>query len=137
MLEVDKEPARPGEVVLRVEALEVLDERLNVAVDDVTFDVRAGEILGVAGVQGNGQTELVEAVTGMRSAISGHINILGQDITHATPRRITQLGVAHVPEDRQRDGLVLSYPIADNLALQEYYKPPYARGVVGAERDGH
>jgi simple sugar transport system ATP-binding protein len=130
MLEVDKAPATPGEVVLTVKDLEVLDERLNVAVDDVTFDVRAGEIMGVAGVQGNGQTELVEAITGLRNPISGQITILGQDVTHASPRHIAQLGVAHVPEDRQRDGLVLSYPIADNMALQEYYKPPYAKGVV-------
>jgi simple sugar transport system ATP-binding protein len=86
--------------------------------------------MGVAGVQGNGQTELAECITGLRSAVSGRINIAGVDITHANPRRITQMGVAHVPEDRQRDGLVLSYPIADNLALQEYYRAPYAKGVV-------
>ncbi|MCL6510973.1 MAG: ABC transporter ATP-binding protein [Anaerolineae bacterium] len=133
-LEVDKAEPQLGEVVLSVEHLEVLDERLNVAVDDVTFDVRAGEILGIAGVQGNGQTELVEAITGLRKPISGHIRILGHDVTHATPRRITELGVAHVPEDRQRDGLVLNYPVADNIALQEYYKPPFARGVVIDER---
>jgi simple sugar transport system ATP-binding protein len=130
VLEVDKEIATPGDPVLHVENLEVLDERLSVAVDDVSFDVRAGEIMGVAGVQGNGQTELVEAITGLRKAISGRISIDGQDVTHATPRRITALGVAHVPEDRQRDGLVLSYPVADNMALQEYYRAPFARGVV-------
>jgi simple sugar transport system ATP-binding protein len=96
----------------------------------VTLDVRAGEIMGVAGVQGNGQTELAEAVTGLRAPISGTISILGRDMTHATPRQVTALGVAHVPEDRQRDGLVLAYPIADNLALQEYYRAPYARGVM-------
>jgi simple sugar transport system ATP-binding protein len=96
----------------------------------VTLQVRAGEIMGVAGVQGNGQTELAECITGLRSPASGRINIAGIDITHATPRRITQMGVAHVPEDRQRDGLVLSYPIADNLALQEYYRAPFAKGVV-------
>ena len=133
-LEVDKAKPQPGEVVLSVEHLEVLDERLNVAVDDVTFDVRAGEIMGIAGVQGNGQTELVEAITGLRKPISGAIRILGQEVTHAAPRRITELGVAHVPEDRQRDGLVLSYPVADNIALQEYYKPPFARGAVIDER---
>ncbi|BCX02656.1 MAG: ABC transporter [Candidatus Roseilinea sp.] len=129
-LEVDKADAKPGDVVLSLEHLEVLDDRLNVAVDDVTLDVRAGEIMGVAGVQGNGQTELVEVITGLRRPVSGRIRILGHDVTGATPRRITELGVAHVPEDRQRDGLVLSYPVADNIALQEYYKPPFARGIV-------
>ncbi|MCS7055365.1 MAG: ABC transporter ATP-binding protein [Thermoflexales bacterium] len=129
-LEVEKARAKPGEVVLSLEHLEVLDDRLNVAVDDVTLEVRAGEILGVAGVQGNGQTELVEVITGLRRPVSGSIHILGHDVTGASPRRITELGVAHVPEDRQRDGLVLSYPVADNIALQEYYKPPFAKGVV-------
>jgi simple sugar transport system ATP-binding protein len=129
-LEVDKSPASPGDVVLDIQNLEVLDERLNLAVDDVSLQVRAGEIMGVAGVQGNGQTELAECITGLRSAVSGRITIAGIDITRATPRRITQMGVAHVPEDRQRDGLVLSYPIADNLALQEYYRAPFAKGVV-------
>jgi simple sugar transport system ATP-binding protein len=129
-LEVDKTTASPGDVVLDIQNLEALDERLNLAVDDVTLQVRAGEIMGVAGVQGNGQTELAECITGLRSPASGRINIAGIDITRATPRRITQMGVAHVPEDRQRDGLVLSYPIADNLALQEYYRAPFAKGVV-------
>ncbi len=133
-LEVDKAKAKPGDVVLSLEHLEVLDDRLNIAVDDVTLDVRAGEILGVAGVQGNGQTELVEVITGLRQPVSGRIRILDHDVTGAAPRRITELGVAHVPEDRQRDGLVLSYPVADNIALQEYYKPPFAKGVVIDER---
>jgi simple sugar transport system ATP-binding protein len=130
MLEVQKEPATPGEVVLQVEDLEVLDERLNIAVDGVSFDVHAGEVLGVAGVQGNGQTELVEALTGLRAPLAGHVRITGHDTTHASPRRITELGVAHVPEDRQRDGLVLNYPIAANMVLSTYYRPPFAQGVV-------
>jgi simple sugar transport system ATP-binding protein len=129
-LEVRKAEAKPGEVVLQVEGLEVLDERLNLAVDNVSFEVRAGEVLGVAGVQGNGQTELVEAVTGLRAPLAGRIHIRGQDITHASPRRITEIGVAHVPEDRQRDGLVLDYPISANLVLSTYYLPPFAKGVV-------
>jgi simple sugar transport system ATP-binding protein len=129
-LEVRKAEAKPGEVVLQVEGLEVLDERLNLAVDNVSFEVRAGEVLGVAGVQGNGQTELVEAVTGLRAPLAGRIHIRGQDTTHASPRRITEIGVAHVPEDRQRDGLVLDYPISANLVLSTYYLPPFAKGVV-------
>ncbi len=129
-LEVQKKPAHSGEIVLRVEGLEVLDERYNVAVDGVSFEVHTGEVLGVAGVQGNGQTELVEALTGLRTPLGGHITIAGQEVTHASPRRITELGVAHVPEDRQRDGLVLDYPIASNMVLSTYYQPPFAKGVM-------
>jgi ABC-type uncharacterized transport system ATPase subunit len=88
--------------------------------------VRAGEVLGVAGVQGNGQTELVEVLTGLCHATDGTVRILGQDVTNARPRDITELGVAHIPEDRQRDGLVLPFPIYDNLILQTYYEPPFA-----------
>jgi len=130
MLEVEKEPARPGDVVLQIENLEVLDERLNVAVDGVSLEVRAGEIVGIAGVQGNGQTQLVEAITGLRAPLDGTIKILGHDTTHVTPRQITEQGVAHVPEDRQRDGLVLSYPISANMVLSTYYLKPFAKGVV-------
>ena len=133
-LEVRKQPAKPGEPVLCVQGLEVLDERHGVAVDGVSFEVRAGEVLGVAGVQGNGQTELVEALTGLRAPLAGRIEIAGQDVTRASPRRITELGVAHVPEDRQRDGLVLSYPVAANMVLSTYYLAPFARGVVLQER---
>jgi len=129
-LEVHKAPAHPGEVVLRVEALEVLDERSTLAVDDISFEVRAGEVLGVAGVQGNGQTELVEAVTGLRAVLGGRIHINKFDTTHASPRDVLEIGVAHVPEDRQRDGLVLTYPIRDNMVLSTYYLAPFAHGVV-------
>ncbi len=129
-LEVRKKPPKPGEVVLRVNGLHVLDERHNLAVDDVSFEVRAGEVLGVAGVQGNGQTELVEALTGLRSPLAGRLEIAGQEATHGTPRHITELGVAHVPEDRQRDGLVLTYPVAANMVINTYYQPPFAKGVV-------
>ncbi len=129
-LEVERKPNPPGEVVLSVQDLMVLDERHQVAVDGVSFEVRAGEILGIAGVQGNGQTELVEALTGLRPPQAGKITLLGQEITHSRPRRITELGAAHVPEDRQRDGLVLSFPVADNLILNTYYQPPFTKGVV-------
>jgi simple sugar transport system ATP-binding protein len=129
-LEVLKAPPQLGPVVLQVENLEVLDERQSLAVDGVSFEVRAGEVLGVAGVQGNGQTELVEAITGLRPPLAGRILISGQDATRASPRQVIELGVAHVPEDRQRDGLVLSYPIVDNMVLSTYYRPPFARGVV-------
>ncbi len=129
-LEVEKEPAQVGETVFEVEDLIVVDDRQQVAVDGVSFEVKAGEIFGVAGVQGNGQTELVEAVTGLRTAFDGYIRLLGQDITKSSPRQITELGSAHVPEDRQRDGLVLSFPVSDNLVLLNYYQPPFTKGVT-------
>jgi ABC-type uncharacterized transport system ATPase subunit len=129
-LGVEKAPPKVGEVVLQVQDLVVLDDRKQVAVDQVGFDVHQGEILGIAGVQGNGQTELVEAVTGLRSPLSGKIKLLETDITHATPREITELGSAHVPEDRQQDGLVLPFSVADNLVLNTYYLPPFTKGVI-------
>jgi len=129
-LELERSPLEAGEPVLMVKDLTVADDRNQIAVDGVTFEVRAGEVLGIAGVQGNGQTELVEAVTGLRHALEGSIELLGEDIGHAPVRRITEKGIAHVPEDRQRDGLILSFPVVDNLALQTYYMPPNAKGVV-------
>ncbi len=128
-LEIEKTPAKEGEVVLHVENLEVLDALKQVAVEDVSFEVRAGEVLGIAGVQGNGQTELVEALTGLRPVAKGRVELLGHDISRTTPRVITELGTAHIPEDRQRDGLVLAFPVYENLVLQTYYQQPYARGV--------
>jgi simple sugar transport system ATP-binding protein len=110
--------------------MEVLDQQRRVAVDGVSFDVRAGEILGVAGVQGNGQTELVEALTGLRTPKSGSIKFLGEDVTKSNPRQITELGSAHVPEDRQQDGLVLAFPLTENLVLNTYYLQPFSKGVV-------
>ncbi len=133
-LHVEKAPAKPGDVVLQVNDLKVLDDRDQMTVNGVSFDVRAGEILGVAGVQGNGQTELVEVLTGLRDSVEGKITLLGHDITGASPREITELGTAHIPEDRQRDGLVLSYPIADNLVLNTYYQAPFSKGVVLQEK---
>jgi len=129
-LTVHKTEAKPTESVLQVRDLYVKDERGNVTVNGVSFEVKAGEVLGVAGVQGNGQTELVEALTGLRQAESGVVKIAGKDVSHASPRQITEIGVAHVPEDRQRDGLVLSYPITDNIVLNTYYQKPFANGLV-------
>jgi ABC-type uncharacterized transport system ATPase subunit len=130
MLVVDKDPAKPGAEVLEVEDLLVLDDRRTIAVDELSLGVRAGEVLGIAGVQGNGQTELVEALTGLRPIVSGRVRLLGKVVTGATPRTILETGVAHIPEDRHRHGLVLSYPIADNLVLASYYHPPFAHGIV-------
>jgi simple sugar transport system ATP-binding protein len=129
ILEVEKEPAKPGEVVLDVKDLRVHDDRHLLAVDGVSLQVRAGEVLGVAGVQGNGQTELVEALTGLRKVAGGQVTILGQDTTTASPREITEAGCAHVPEDRQRDGLVLTLSVADNMVLNTYYQTPFSKGM--------
>ena len=116
--------------MLQVNGLRTLDDRDQVAVNNVSFEVRAGEILGIAGVQGNGQRELVEALTGLRPVEGGEVSVLGQDVTHASPRQITEIGVAYIPEDRQKHGLVLSYPVADNLVLNTYYLPPFAKRMV-------
>ena len=130
LLTVEKRPAEPGEAALEVRDLTVLDDRRSVAVDGLSLQVRGGEVLGVAGVQGNGQTELVEALTGLRGIVSGTVIIGGKDMTGATPRQILETGVAHIPEDRHRHGLVLTYPISDNTVLSTYYKPPFANGIV-------
>lgn len=129
-LTVQKTTAQPTEPLLAVENLYVQNDRGATAVNNISFEVKAGEVVGIAGVQGNGQTELVEALTGMRQIESGHIRIGGQEVANASPRRVTELGVAHIPEDRQRDGLVLSYPLTDNFVLNTYYKPPFAHRMV-------
>jgi ABC-type uncharacterized transport system ATPase subunit len=129
ILTVDKKSAKPGEVVLDVIGLQVMDDRHLMAVKDVSLQVRAGEILGIAGVQGNGQKELVEALTGLRSFDTGRLKLLGKDISGSSPRKIREAGSAHVPEDRQRDGLVLPFPIKDNLVLNTYYETPFTRGL--------
>jgi len=129
ILTVDKEEAHPAEEILHVQNLRVMDDRKHMTVDDVSFSVRAGEILGVAGVQGNGQTELTEALTGLRRVADGHVTILGHDTTHATPRQVVEVGTAHIPEDRHKHGLVLAFPVRDNLVLCSYYHSPFAKGV--------
>jgi general nucleoside transport system ATP-binding protein len=130
LLQVDKDEATPGQVMLEVQGLQVRDDRRLMAVDGVDLQVRAGEILGIAGVQGNGQTELVQALTGLRPSEAGAIMIAGQAVTGATPRTISELGVAHIPEDRQRDGVVTSYQLTDNSVLEMYYLEPFAKGIV-------
>lgn len=130
LLKVDKTPATPGDPVLRVNHLNVKDDRGLMAVRDLSMEVRAGEIVGIAGVQGNGQTELIEAITGLREIISGHISVETHDITHAAPRRVTESGVSHVPDDRQKYGMVASFPVRDNIRLQTYYQSPDAIGIL-------
>lgn len=134
ILTVQKKPAQPGEEILKVTDLRVRDVRELETVRGVSFSVRAGEVLGIAGVQGNGQTELAEALTGLRRIESGHFSIAGTDLTGKPPRPITETGLAHIPEDRQRHGLVLSYSVADNMVLCDYYQDRFSKGVVIQQR---
>jgi simple sugar transport system ATP-binding protein len=129
-LTVDRGESHPGEAILQVEGLRVSDDRGHETVRGVSFDLRAGEILGIAGVAGNGQEELVEAITGLRKPTAGRISLAGADIARLSVRHRRERGIGYIPGDRQRFGLVLSFPIDDNLVLATYYRPPYARGPV-------
>jgi len=125
LLRVDKAPATPGEVALAVSDLQVRDDRDLDKVRGVSFDVRSGEIVAIAGVDGNGQTELIEAITGLRPAHGGTIAVGGKPVDgRLTARRMLDAGVGHIPEDRQRRGLVLEFNLAENLALRDYDTPP-------------
>jgi general nucleoside transport system ATP-binding protein len=127
LLRVDKTPAHPNEPLLVVENLTVLDDRELEAVQDVSFEVRAGEIVGIAGVDGNGQTELIDAVTGLRRAQSGRVTVAGKEITNEGAREALDAGLGHIPEDRHRRGLVLDFTLAENIALHDYKEPPDSR----------
>ena len=133
-LVVSKKAAEPKEPVLVLKDLHVQDEQRHPAVRGISFEVRAGEVLGIAGVQGNGQTELVYALTGLLPFQSGTVFLDGQSLKHTTPRNILEHGTAHIPEDRQRHGLVLSSPIHENMMLCTYYQPPFAKGIVLQEK---
>jgi simple sugar transport system ATP-binding protein len=128
-LRVDKQAATPGDVVLDVKQLRVQDDRGTFRVDGLDLEVRSGEVLGVAGVEGNGQTELVEALTGLRRPASGSILLNGKSLAGKPPHEIIVSGVAHIPEDRHKFGLVLDYSVADNLVLSRHDQPPFARGT--------
>jgi ABC-type uncharacterized transport system ATPase subunit len=131
ILTVEKAPAQPKAVVLDIQELKATSDLGEPALRGVSFQVRAGEIVGVAGVQGNGQTELVEVITGLRKADAGRIQIGGADMTNASPRRITHAGQSsHVPEDRHAYGMVDTYSIADNLVLNQYYLSPFAKAAT-------
>jgi general nucleoside transport system ATP-binding protein len=127
LLRVEKKSAEPGETLLALEDVHVSDERGLPAVRGVSLDVRAGEIVGIAGVDGNGQTELVEALTGLRRPSAGRISIAGEDVTNSRPRHHLDAGLGHIPEDRLRRGLVLEFSLAENLALHDYRRPPNSR----------
>ena len=131
LLRVEKKPREPGKEVLRVEELWVKDNRGLDAVKGVSFTVREGEILGVAGVAGNGQTELVEAITGLRKIESGKVYILGRDVTNYTPKLLREMGLVHIPEDRQKHGLILQFYGYYNAILGKHYKSPFSyEGVL-------
>jgi general nucleoside transport system ATP-binding protein len=127
LLRLEKKPAQSGDTLLEVRNLKVNDERGLPAVRDVSFDVKAGEIVGIAGVEGNGQSELIEAITGLRRVESGDVVVGDRVISHASARQMLDVGVGHIPEDRQRRGLVLEFTIAENIALHDYNKAPDSR----------
>ncbi|MGG4000716.1 ABC transporter ATP-binding protein [Anoxybacillus kestanbolensis] len=127
----EKQPPKAGKPVLEIENLVVKDSRGVTAVDHLNLTVHAGEIVGIAGVDGNGQTELIEAITGLIKSESGSIRLNGKEIRNLTPRQITETGVGHIPQDRHKHGLVLDFSIGENMVLQTYYKEPYSkRGVL-------
>ncbi len=126
----DKKPSQPGKEVLEIKDLVVKDARGVTVVDHLNLTVHAGEIVGIAGVDGNGQTELVEAITGLIQAESGSIKLNGQEIVNLSPRKITEAGVGHIPQDRHKHGLVLDFPIGENMVLQTYYNEPYSKNGI-------
>src|ERR687888_1486974 len=127
LLRVQKDQAKPGDPLLRVEDLRVLDDRHLEAVRGISLDVRAGEIVGVAGVDNNGQSELIDAIAGLRKAASGSVRLADRDITSANAKTVLDTGLGHIPEDRQRRGLVLEFSIAENAALEDYRREPDSR----------
>ncbi|WP_060680164.1 ABC transporter ATP-binding protein [Virgibacillus halodenitrificans] len=126
----EKKKAVPGQTILEIENLFVKDARKVDLVKGLNLEVKAGEIVGIAGVDGNGQSELIEAITGLRKANSGSIKLNNKSITNLNPRKVTESGLGHIPQDRHKYGLVLDYPVAENMVLQTYYKKPYSKATV-------
>ncbi len=122
---IDKDPANPSRTVLSLKKIRVKDNRGHIAVNDLSLDVRAGEIVGIAGVDGNGQSELIQAITGLCKVESGQIVLNGNDITKLSIKKRIEAGIAHIPEDRQKHGFVSEFTIAENAVIKNYYKPPY------------
>lgn len=135
----DKKASNPQEVVLSVQNIVVKENRGIEAVKNLSLEVRAGEILGIAGIDGNGQSELIQALTGLRKVESGHIYLDGDEITNLRPRKITESGVGHVPEDRHKYGLILDMSLSENIALQTYYQEPMSHmGILNySEMNDH
>lgn len=130
VFKTEKTPAHPKEVILQVENLTVTDNRNIERVKNLNLSVRAGEIVGIAGIDGNGQSELIESITGLRKVSSGKVTLKGKDLTNLKPRKITETGVGHIPQDRHKHGLVLDYPISYNIALQTYYQKPISKAGI-------
>jgi simple sugar transport system ATP-binding protein len=130
LLRVEKRPAQPGRPLLRVAGLTVEDDRRHVAVDGVDLEVRAGEIVGLAGVEGNGQEELVEAIVGLRRPRAGRVTLADRDVTRLPTRRTLRAGLGLIPADRHRMGAILELSVADNLVLSDFDRPPFARGLL-------
>ena len=130
VLQVEKSVADPGDVILKVNELEVNDDRGQIALNGLNFEVRAGEILGVAGVEGNGQRELVEAITGLRNPSVGIMEIDGEELSSGSPRQITKKGVAHIPEDREKHGVIAVYSVAENSVLNRYHRKPFSLSLI-------
>ena len=130
---VDKKPAQTGRVILELYDLEVMNNKKMLGVKGINLSVKSGEIVGIAGVDGNGQTELVEAITGLRAVQGGTIVLDGNDITHASVRKRNEIGLGHIPEDRQKRGLVMESSLFNNIAIKEFYHPPFSkRGILDA-----
>lgn len=130
LFKVDKKPCCPGEVILELKGVEALNNKGLKALKGISFSLCRGEILGIAGVDGNGQSELVEVITGLREAIAGKVFLKGKDITNLPPRKILEQNVAHIPEDRHLRGLVMEMSIKENFILQTYYQPPFSKGFL-------
>lgn len=130
VFKTEKTPAKPTEEVLNIKDLTVEDYRGIAKVKGLNLSIRRGEIVGIAGIDGNGQTELIEAITGLRKVKSGQILFNGQDITGKKPRKVTEAGIGHIPQDRHKHGLVLDFPIGYNIALQTYYKDPISKNGI-------
>ena len=135
VFKTEKKEAQPKDVVLQIDKLVVADNRGIDKVKGLNLSVRAGEIVGIAGIDGNGQSELIEAITGLRKVKEGKITLNGQDITGLKPRKITESGLGHIPQDRHKHGLVLDFPIGHNIALQTYYQAPISKnGVINYKK---
>ncbi|WML43762.1 ABC transporter ATP-binding protein [Neobacillus sp. PS3-40] len=130
VFKTEKIKSNPKQDVLLVKDLVVKDTRGITVVNKLSLSVRAGEIVGIAGVDGNGQTELIEAITGLRKSENGSIKVNNKELFGYSPRKITESGVAHIPQDRHKHGLVLNYPIAENMVLQTYYKKPFSKNGI-------
>ncbi|KMK75295.1 ABC transporter ATP-binding protein [Alkalihalobacillus pseudalcaliphilus] len=127
---VEKTPSSPKDTVLKVDNIRMKNSRKVEALKGLSLEIRSGEILGLAGVEGNGQSELIEAITGLRKVDGGHIFLNNQEITNHTPRKVTEAGIGHIPEDRHKHGLILDFNIGENMVLQTYYQKPYSKNGI-------